>query len=225
MDVERKEERARETEETFHLVMIDMASCVLEGEAEGRGEQSVPLLQLLRRFLDLQQRRALAYSRLHSGFAEYGKSGSELVYNKLCTEITSEFNECSQQVLEVESELRRSSIARDDLAQVLQDVQYHEKKKLQMTAILQVLKRAGRPSEQDHNSEISQQVNCSHLHSPTKCETSDFKSFYIGDTEADAEYEGAFKEAVGALQDAVTAINEHMETIRYEIQDLDRDGK
>jgi len=33
-----------------------------------------------------------------SGFSEYVESGAEALYQKLCSEITTEFSECSKQV-------------------------------------------------------------------------------------------------------------------------------
>lgn len=41
------------------------------------------------------------------------------------------------------------------------------------------------------------------------------------DAEAEAEYENALKEAIRGVQDAVTAINEHLEEVRYEIAALE----
>lgn len=41
------------------------------------------------------------------------------------------------------------------------------------------------------------------------------------EAEADAEYENALKEAIRGVQDAVTAINEHLEEVRYEIAALE----
>lgn len=41
------------------------------------------------------------------------------------------------------------------------------------------------------------------------------------DAEADAEYDGALKEAICGVQDAVTNINEHLEEVRYEIEALE----
>lgn len=39
----------------------------------------------------------------------------------------------------------------------------------------------------------------------------------IEEAEADAEYDSALKEAIKGVQDAVIAINEHLEEVRYEI--------
>nr|GMC84987.1 uncharacterized protein LOC109154124 [Ipomoea batatas] len=66
-------------------------------EAETESETS-KIAVLLRRFLALQQRRAQAYARLKRGFEDYMVSGVESTYQKLCSEITVEFNDCSKQV-------------------------------------------------------------------------------------------------------------------------------
>lgn len=42
----------------------------------------------------------------------------------------------------------------------------------------------------------------------------------IEEADADAEYDNALKEAIRGVQDAMTAINEHLEEVRYEIAAL-----
>ncbi|KAF3957314.1 hypothetical protein CMV_017655 [Castanea mollissima] len=89
-------------------------------------------VHLLRSFLAIQERRAQAYSKLKSGFAEYMVSGGELAYQQLCSEITQEFNDCSKQVLEMESLFMNPDYCRIDLAQLLRAIQTQEKQKLQL---------------------------------------------------------------------------------------------
>ncbi|MBA0778568.1 hypothetical protein Gotri_006418 [Gossypium trilobum] len=75
---------------------------------------------------------------------------------QLCSEITVEFNDCSKQVLEMESLFLNPNYCRVDLAQLLRAIQTQEKQKLHLTATIQVLKKAGRLSERVVNHE-----NCS----------------------------------------------------------------
>ncbi|KAK3407985.1 hypothetical protein EUGRSUZ_J00312 [Eucalyptus grandis] len=93
------------------------------------------VLDLLRRFLAVQQRRAEAYARLKSGFAEYMVSGGEVAYQQLCGEITAEFNDCSKQVIEMESLFMAPDYGRVDLAQMLRAVQVQEKQKLHLVRL------------------------------------------------------------------------------------------
>lgn len=87
------------------------------------------------------------------------------------------------------------------------------------TATIQVLKKAGHPSERlvSHNNcqfKKPMQHQCVHLHEITESEGTE-------DAEAEADYENALKEAIRALQDAVTCINDNIEQVRYEIADLE----
>ncbi|XVF82614.1 hypothetical protein PTKIN_Ptkin16aG0063200 [Pterospermum kingtungense] len=177
------------------------------------------ILQLLRKFLEVQQRRAQAYSKLKTGFSEYMNSGGELAYQQLCSEITIEFNDCSKQVLEMESLFLNPDYCRVDLAQLLRAVQNQEKQKLNLTATIQVLKKARRPSERlvSHENCLfnkPMEHECVHVHEITEATGTE-------DAEANAEYDNALKEAIRGVQDAVTAINEHLEEVRYEIAALE----
>ncbi|XVE68495.1 hypothetical protein DITRI_Ditri09bG0072500 [Diplodiscus trichospermus] len=177
------------------------------------------ILHLLRKFLDVQQRRAQAYSKLKAGFSEYMNAGGELAYQQLCSEITIEFNDCSKQVLEMESLFLNPDYCRVDLAQLLRSVQTQEKQKLHLTATIQVLKKAGRPSERlvSHKNCLFKKPmehECVHVHEITEAAGTE-------DAEANAEYDNALKEAIRGVQDAVTAINEHLEEVRYEIAALE----
>ncbi|KAL6327725.1 hypothetical protein AAG906_024694 [Vitis piasezkii] len=164
------------------------------------GTDSSKTLQLLRRFLQIQQRRAQAYANMRRGFADYMVSGGESAYQQLCSEITVEFNEY-------------------DLAHLLRSVQNQEKQKLHLTATIQLLKKAGRPSERLVSHEKCKFKNpegheCVHVHEITEAAGTE-------EAEADAEYDNALNEAIRGVQDAVTTINDHLEEIKYEIAALE----
>ncbi|RYR32530.1 hypothetical protein Ahy_A10g047073 isoform B [Arachis hypogaea] len=127
--------------------------------AEQNASNSTKILLLLRGFLGIQQRRAEAYSKLKrveqsterginpklwgrlvecliaEGFSDYMASGGELAYQKLCSEITIEFNDCSKKVLEMESLFQSPDYQRLDLAQILRAVQDQEKQKLHLVCV------------------------------------------------------------------------------------------
>ncbi|KAL6850498.1 hypothetical protein ACP4OV_021125 [Aristida adscensionis] len=191
----------------------------VDADAGGAGRNAAAVAGLLRGFLAVQQRRAEAYSTLRRGFSEYMTNGGELAYQQLCGSITAEFNDCSKQVLEMISLLTAPEFCRGDLADLLKGVQAHEKEKLHLTAKIQVLKKAGRPSDRlvnhDHcRSHCMAQHVCVHVKEITEAAGTE-------DAEADAEYDGALKEAIQGVQEAVTCINEHMEEVRYEIDALE----
>uniref|UniRef100_A0A803NVA7 Uncharacterized protein n=1 Tax=Cannabis sativa TaxID=3483 RepID=A0A803NVA7_CANSA len=146
-------------------------------------------------------------------------SGNELVYQQLCSDITVEFNNCSKQVIEIESLFKNSEYDRVDLAKLLRAVQEEEKQKLNLTVTLQVLKKAGRPSERlvshaDCKFEKPMEHECVHVREITEAAGTE-------EAEADAKYDKELKEAIRGVQDAVTAINEHLEEVRYEIVALE----
>ncbi|KAM6584072.1 hypothetical protein CsatB_011074 [Cannabis sativa] len=189
------------------------------GHATSASHSSTTIVHLLRKFLALQQRRAEAYSNLKRGFSEYMISGNELVYQQLCSDITLEFNNCSKQVIEIESLFKNSEYDRVDLAKLLRAVQEQEKQKLNLTVTLQVLKKAGRPSERlvshaDCKFEKPMEHECVHVREITEAAGTE-------EAEADAKYDKELKEAIRGVQDAVTAINEHLEEVRYEIVALE----
>ncbi|KAL6125463.1 hypothetical protein ACLB2K_073521 [Fragaria x ananassa] len=169
-----------------------------EEEEEAAAKKKVSTVELLREFLGIQQRRAEAYAKLRVGFARYMESSSwsssaESAYQKLCGDVTQEFSDCSRQVLHLESLFLGPHYDRLDLAHLLRAVQTHEKQKLNLTATLQLLKKAGRPSEKP------MEHQCVRLHEITE------------EAEANAQYDIDLKEAIRGVQDSVTAINEHLE--------------
>ncbi|RYQ86528.1 hypothetical protein Ahy_B10g106195 isoform C [Arachis hypogaea] len=90
-----------------------------------------------------------------------------------------------------------------------------------VTATIQVLKKAGRPSERLVSHENCKYTKpreheCVHVQEITEASGTE-------EAEADAEYDNALKEAIKGVQDAVTAINEHLEEVRYEIEALEAD--
>lgn len=78
-----------------------------------------------------------------------------------------------------------------------------------------MLKKAGRPSER-----LVSHENCKFT-KPTEHECIHVQEISVAsgteEAEVDAEYDNALKEAIRGVQDAVTAINEHLEEVRYEI--------
>ncbi|KNA10114.1 hypothetical protein SOVF_147440 [Spinacia oleracea] len=179
------------------------------------------ILILLRKFLSIQQRRAEAYAKLRDGFGMYMISGKESTYQQLCSEITEEFSDCSKQVREMESQFLKPDCFRDDLARLLRAVQELEKLKLHLTLIMQVLKKAGRPSERlvtHENCRFKKAMHheCVHVQELTDAAGTE-------EAEADAEYDNAVKEAIVGVQEAVISINEHLEEVRYEIAALESD--
>ncbi|KAI5006617.1 hypothetical protein ZWY2020_033860 [Hordeum vulgare] len=123
------------------------AGDVMDAAASSAGQRTAGVAGLLRGFLALQQRRAEAYSKLRRGFSEYMANGGECAYQQLCGNVTAEFNDCSTQILEMVSLFSKPNFCRGDLANLLKDVQACERDKLELTARIQVLKKAGRPSE------------------------------------------------------------------------------
>lgn len=217
--MDRDRDSEGEMEDFKKKVSISEESDIMDAENSSDSSISSKTVDLLRRFLAVQQRRAQAYARLKRGFEDYMVSGVELAYQQLCSEITVEFNDCSKQVRELETQFLDKDLFRDDIARLLRSVQNKEKQKLQLTATIQVLKKAGRPSERlvsHENCRFHHQIGheCVHIHNLTEASGTE-------EAEADAEYDNALKEAIKGVQEAVTTINEHLEEVRYEIAALE----
>ncbi|MFS8019294.1 putative required for excision 1-B domain-containing protein [Helianthus anomalus] len=194
-------------------VKISEAMDTTDVDQNSSSSSRLQIVSLLRQFLAVQQRRAEAYAKLKKGFTELGDSA----YQHLCNEITVEFSDCSKEVLALESTFLSPDYCRNDLASLLRSVQVQEKQKLHLTATVQVLKKAGRPSERlvsHENCKFRNQHECVHVHEITEAAGTE-------EAEADAEYDNAMKEAIQGVQDAVTTINEHLEEVRYEIAALE----
>ncbi|RVW34524.1 hypothetical protein CK203_115332 [Vitis vinifera] len=140
------------------------------------------------------------------GFADYMVSGGESAYQQLCNEITVEFNECSKQVLEMESLFLDPDYGRDDLAHLLRSVQNQEKQKLHLVCLP--------TSDNSFMRSPLGRHECVHVHEITEAAGTE-------EAEADAEYDNALNEAIRGVQDAVTTINDHLEEIKYEIAALE----
>lgn len=82
-----------------------------------------------------------------------------------------------------------------------------------------MLKKAGCPSERlvsHENCKYTKPAEheCVHVQEITEASGTE-------EAEVDAEYDNALKEAIRGVQDAVMAINEHLEEVRYEIAALE----
>ncbi|KAI5084578.1 hypothetical protein GOP47_0000747 [Adiantum capillus-veneris] len=152
-------------------------------------------------------------------FQDFLVSGAEAAYQQVCSQITTEFNDCSKQILNLELLFRSPKHCREDLAKLLQAVQAQEKQKLHMTAQLQVLKKAGRPSERVITHEQCQFAGRNHQHHCVHVREISVADG-LADAEAEFEYNAALNEAIKGVQDAVSAINEYIEEVRYEIDDM-----
>ncbi|PIA53128.1 hypothetical protein AQUCO_00900025v1 [Aquilegia coerulea] len=124
------------TEENIKEMEMEMD---MDMDLDHNQTTTTTVVDLLERFLGVQQRRAEAYANLRRGFIEYMVSGGESAYQQLCAEITQEFNACSNQVLELESFFLKPDFSRNDLASLLRSVQTHEKEKLHLVLPLTVL--------------------------------------------------------------------------------------
>lgn len=131
--------------------MLGVAACELLGTAmEAREEEpsvTCSVNSSLRAFLDAQMQRVHTYSLFERAFLEYEGDSNELKFQARCTDITEAFKQCSFKVNEVEAMLRGKDLGRHDLADVIRNIQAHEKQKLHLTIILQVLRKAGPPSQ------------------------------------------------------------------------------
>lgn len=84
-----------------------------------------------------------------------------------------------------------------------------------------MLRRAGRPSERAQALEQghqNSQGSHTHLHSP---ESEAHQDSGLEMAQLEGEYNAAIKEATAIVQNAVLEINDHIEAVRYEIEELE----
>ncbi|KAG6390125.1 hypothetical protein SASPL_151607 [Salvia splendens] len=124
-------------------------------------------------------------------------------------------------VLEMESVFTSPAYSREDVASLLKSVQAISDtcsvslnimcSFFSQTATIQVLKKAGRPSER-----LVSHENCRYTHS-TGHECMHIQQITeesgTGEAEPDSEYDNALKEAVKGIQDVVISINEYLEEV------------
>jgi archaellum component FlaC len=97
---------------------------------------------------------------------------------------------------------------------------------LSQTAVLQVLKKAGRPSER--SGELREELRrqqAHQCHSEAALNGGPAEPSGLMEAQEEAEYEAAVGEATRGVQDAVTEINEKLEEIKYELADLEEPGE
>eukprot|EP00850_Spirogloea_muscicola_P002531 SM000010S04169 [mRNA] locus=s10:79413:81178:+ [translate_table: standard] len=178
-------------------------------------------LALLQRFLAIHADRVLTYRDFERAFEAFRRGGAEAHFHAKCQEVTARFQACSLQVNKVEEALQSQEHGRKDLANILRAIQMYEKRKLHMTAVLQVLRKAGPPSQRLGGVMASRQA-VGHACCPQAghAVADEVGALGIGAAEAEAEYEAAVGEATKVLQAAVEEINEHIEEVRYEVADL-----
>eukprot|EP00850_Spirogloea_muscicola_P021164 SM000239S08069 [mRNA] locus=s239:91833:93570:+ [translate_table: standard] len=146
----------------------------------------------------------------------FRRGGAEAHYQAKCQEVTARFQAGSLQVNKVEEALQSQEHGRKDLADILRAIQVCEKTKLHMTAVLQVLRKAGPPSQRQGSVMASRQaVGHACCLQAGHAVADEAGALGIGAAEAEA-----VGEATKVLQAAVEGINEHVEEVRYEVADL-----
>lgn len=96
--------------------------------------------QLIRQFFEIQEKRAVLYSRFKDGFAKHVDGvmdGGK--YHELCVETTIAMSRCSLNAIAIEEELLKQG--KETPAACIRVAQIGEKTKLHMTCTLQVLKK------------------------------------------------------------------------------------
>ncbi|XP_051978048.1 required for excision 1-B domain-containing protein-like [Xyrauchen texanus] len=101
------------------------------------------LKSLIRRFCVLQAERVEAYKLFEEGHEAYLRTGPHYDfehYKQLVHEITKAFCGISKEVLEIKEQLHQD-FDRPDLSEHIEKLQINEKKKLELTAKLQLAKQ------------------------------------------------------------------------------------
>mmetsp|Transcript_36504 Transcript_36504/g.70033 ORF Transcript_36504/g.70033 Transcript_36504/m.70033 type:complete len:229 (-) Transcript_36504:318-1004(-) len=197
-----------------------------------------PVADFLRGIFQVQERRAGIYNDMKRSFAESLATGDDVAYNARCREFTQQFNECSQQVLEIERGLTNSA-----LVEVIRSMQEYERTKLQMTCTLQVLKKAYNEQVWEWqqgeviSSDVHQRVYATPQSVPPapatgspavrpralskswkRCSCKGPNCTEQVEEPTQEEYFNAVSEATQGLEDVVNKVNEILEELRYEME-------
>lgn len=104
--------------------------------------QNTAAFSLVRQFIQLQEERAHTYRRLEEGHKVYLNSGPDyefLPFRQLVHNVTQDFQRISKNIITIENNLRTSG--HDSFASIIASIQDCEKKKLEMTAHLQLARQ------------------------------------------------------------------------------------
>ncbi|KAJ7383865.1 hypothetical protein OS493_025741 [Desmophyllum pertusum] len=95
--------------------------------------------ELIKQFFALQEERVKAYKTFDSGFKEYLQTAPSYdfpSYRQLVHDVTQTFNNISNEVIAVETQLRESG--QSSIGDLIRKIQLKEKEKLEMTAKFQI---------------------------------------------------------------------------------------
>ncbi|KAL4237170.1 hypothetical protein ACF0H5_005550 [Mactra antiquata] len=149
--------------------------------------------QLLSRFYSLQEERVQGYQMFEEGFQAYLKGSPNYnfpLYRRLVHEITQSFNKISQDVLCIKSKFAEQNNL-IPISEIMEKIQNAEKKKLEMTAKLQLLRQKSldEPSEtiQSEIEDIKQSLNETRDYLVEQMEELKYESEDIYTAESDLE--------------------------------------
>mmetsp|Transcript_24247 Transcript_24247/g.79026 ORF Transcript_24247/g.79026 Transcript_24247/m.79026 type:complete len:181 (+) Transcript_24247:53-595(+) len=167
----------------------------------------------------VQSCRVELYREFSTAFDEHLRGGGAAEYAAACSRITAAFQEASTRAREVERVLRDERV---DLAELVRRVQVGEKEKLEMTAVLQVLRKEhaqGLWSWQEEADDRATPLTVEQLQQQWGLGTG--RCACVGQTAEPTrvEYEGALQEATQALQRAVDEINDALDEFRCEVME------
>ncbi|GAB5591158.1 hypothetical protein Unana1_06058 [Umbelopsis nana] len=114
-----------------------------------------PLLKLLKSFTESQSTRVALYKEFDDAFNDYKTKRLPVEqYQSICGIVTEGFQEVSQQIQDVERQLKDTH-AREDLAALIRKVQDGEREKLKLTVNLQIWDIESESSDKDYNQAIA----------------------------------------------------------------------
>eukprot|EP00271_Cylindrocystis_brebissonii_P008361 TRINITY_DN22550_c0_g1_i1.p1 TRINITY_DN22550_c0_g1~~TRINITY_DN22550_c0_g1_i1.p1 ORF type:complete len:228 (+),score=27.72 TRINITY_DN22550_c0_g1_i1:59-742(+) len=213
------------SEGTLRLGSSDMAESKQVLGASSDFEAAEFPLQLLQRFLQIQEERARIYTDFERGFKRYLLSASEVYYRQVCDKLTTDFSNCSRQVLAIEAALRSAGPVAEEAAELVHRVQSQERTKLELTATLQVLRKVGPPADhlELHGADLQGEIHSCHSttggsHSDSG-EHGEEGALGVAAAEAKAEFSDARRDATQKLQKCIETINETLEEVRYEVEE------
>ncbi|CAO3661126.1 unnamed protein product [Umbelopsis vinacea] len=119
-------------------------------------DQNEALLNLLKSFTNSQSTRVALYKEFDDAFTDYKAKRLPIdQYQSICGIVTEGFQEVSQQIQTVEC-LLRDTYARENLSNLIRNIQEGEREKLKLTVNMQIWEIESENSDKDYTESIAE---------------------------------------------------------------------
>lgn len=190
---------------------------------------SPSIKQLVASLYEVQAVRSRLYNDFDQAFKRFLSTKQESFYQQSMVQLTSAFSACSLEVRKIAKQLEELR-GGGDLAEVIGNLQSHEREKLRLTLTVHKLKQAQAFqmfSWQEEGADILEPRVLTPLGQKTACcsggcgagGSSGAAEVVLEPSEV--QFTSALREAVSELNNEVVAINDCLEELRYMVEELE----